>query len=264
MMGLPEAYAHMSATDTLDAKISAIDAKELLQRADIADALNEPKKADASNFDGLSQEYGTDMNNDGLPEAYASIAADDKLEAVLARADAQEVRDRSAIADMVQDSNAAMASDDRYEAALAKADARAPWRCTDTKECAQDTSIIENLPKAYAAIAEDEKFEAVLAHADMRHLQCRSDAAKDTADQQLWAAGLPKAFEDAAENDKLEVTLASPATPELACDEDDGHQSPLKRQKMTGGFTRQESECSTTVPDGFARQFSADSPTMAF
>merc|ERR1712062_316378 len=204
---------------------------------------------------------------------------------------------------------AAMASDDQYEATLAKADACALQCRTDTKECAPETTVIDNLPKAHAATAADDGLEDRLAHTDMKDVQARTDVADsqspswalglsecyagaaaldslemvldfndmrklqrctDTAEEQSWATVLPAAFSEAdveQSHKHMDSSSASPRAPELDCDEDafDGDQSPLKRQKITGALTRQESECSTTVPDGFARQFSApDSPTMAF
>lgn len=169
------------------------------------------------------------------------MAADDKLEAVLAHADAEEIRERSADADMVQD-----CLEDQYEATLAKAGMRAFHRSLDATEVAPEMTLIDDLPKANAAMAADDKlevgfafvatideqacpvreqsraaalpqacsamandgkFEAVLACADRRDLQWRSDAAEDMMEQQLWAAGLPKACEDALEKDKLETCI---------------------------------------------------------
>mmetsp|Transcript_114853 Transcript_114853/g.223113 ORF Transcript_114853/g.223113 Transcript_114853/m.223113 type:complete len:103 (+) Transcript_114853:1-309(+) len=101
-------------------------------------------------------------------------------------------------------------------------------------------------------------------------------------DRQLWAAGHSEVLEAAAENDKNEEVLAGadrrerqkrmqPSLPESPnwidnCEDGvlDGNLL-VKRHKTIDGFVRQESECSTAVPDGFARQLSEpESPSMAF
>jgi len=284
--GLPQAYNVIASDDQHDATLAKADACALQRRTDITE----------------SAPQATLIHN--LPKAYAAMAADDGREDRLAHTDMKDVQACTDAADIqspswalvLSESYAAAAALDNLEAVLAFNDMRKLQRCTDTAKEHRWEAV---LPAAYSELVEDEKFEAVFANADMCDLQCRCDAAEDITGQQLWAAGLPRAFEDAAENDKLEVSLAradthflqsckdveqsrkrmdssspSPRAPDLvdSCDEDafDGNQwpleqSPLKRQKTIGAFTRQESECSTAVPDGFERQFSApESPAMAF
>jgi len=102
--------------------------------------------------------------------------------------------------------------------------------------------------------------EATLARANMHDLlhQAGLPSAYTTmaADDELATvlAALPEADSAMANDDKLEAALGATALPQAleAADMNDEHRPAL------ADSTRQVSECSTTVPGGFARQVSEE------
>jgi len=221
-----------------------------------------------------------------LPAAYSAMLADDTLEAVLANADAEELRDRSVAADTwaagFPQSYIACDLDSQYEATLAKADMHALQRYAHA--FAPKMAVIDGLLQAYAAMAADDKLEAGLACADMTDLQARADAAdmksptwdlgssESLEEEQSWAAAaIPEAYSTMVKDDEFEAVLACADRRDLQCRSDatedlmeqqlwtalDGNQS-VKQQKTIDDWARQVSECSTAVPDG------SESPSMTF
>jgi len=242
MMGFPEAYSQMMAVNAFDAKIAALDAKVLLQRADLGDEIEEVCESPFRAFLGTIKPKQI-YSFCALPAAYERLAAEDKVEAAVACTDMTDVQALADAACMegsawdlgLSESYAAAATFDKLEAVSNK---RKLQCCTDIEE---KQSWAAALPEAYFTMLKDDEFEAVLADADRHDLQSRRDAPEDIMEQQLWAAGLPKAFETYS---CKEVAL-------------DGNQSE-KRQKTIDEWARQVSECSTTVPDG------SESPSMTF
>jgi len=206
--GLLEAYAPAVGDDTLEVAMARADMRTLLNRAALRTLVRQVAFPDVE----VERTWAV-----GLPAAYATLASDDKLEAVLARMDAEELHERSVVADMPQDSWAVglpqayidAVLDDQYQATLTTAHRGTLQRTTDAAEPAPKMITIDDIPKAYAAAAANDELEVRLAFADMIDVQARADAEGDIMEQQLWAAGLPKAFEDAVEKGKLEAVSAS-------------------------------------------------------
>jgi len=184
MMGFPEAYNQMMAADALDAKIAALDAKVLLQRADLGDEIEQVCESPFWAFLGTIKPKQI-YSFCALPAAYERLAAEDKVEAAVACTDMMDVQALADAACMessawhlgLSESYAAAATFDKLEAVSNK---RKLQCCTDIEE---KQSWAAALPEAYFAMLKDDEFEAVLADADRHDLQSRRDAPED-----IWSS----------------------------------------------------------------------------
>jgi len=263
----PETYGQMTAADALDAKISALDAKELLQQADLADETE-------GVFESWAFQAKQVHSLRDLPAAYERCAADDKFDTTLARADMRalqhhvdEIEPDQAL-DGLPEAYASPVGEDMLEVSLARADMRTLWNRAALR------TLVHRV--AFGDVEVERTWPVRLP--EVASLQNRTEMEQEHA----WAAALPEALVTAAENEENEAadaeerecqkcmhpSLALPASPNFAgsCKEGVlvGNQS-VNRQKTIDDWARQESECSTTVPDDFERRISLpESPLMAF
>jgi len=152
--GLESAFAEAASEDKFEIMVARRDMRHLLQMANAAD---------------LAAQLSWATN---LVDIYAATRMNDQLEAVLALADAQQLRDHADAVVRYQDSWAAVLTQAYDATALG---ANAEMRSLQSRVDAIELPV--DLREAYLNMATEEALEADIAHADMMDVQVRADAA---------------------------------------------------------------------------------------